>query len=298
MSSPEAPTPALRGVSSTSRKLPPGAWDTHAHVFGPFERYPLAPDCRYQPPLAPAELHLAALDAAGLDHGVLVHASANGFDNSAVLDAGGRDESRLAVVAVVPEDTSDSELLRLHDAGVRGLRFTETGEVFGAPKPSGTLGLDALRRMAPRLRAAGLHAQIWARCGYVVEARAWLASCGVPLVFDHMGHFDVALGSQHTTFCDFLSFLDEADAWVKLVPTRVTRRRWCDAEDARPFHDALLQSAPDRMLWGSDWPYIAMDKDLPDIGRQIDLFDRWTTDETLRQKVFVTNPGRLYGRAG
>lgn len=287
---------AGRGISAPARALPAGAWDTHAHVFGPFDRYPLAADCRYQPPLGPAPLHLAALDAAGFQHGVLVHASANGFDNSAVLDAARMAPSRIAVVAVVPEDMGDAELERLRDNGVRGLRFTETGESYGAPKPSGTLGLDALQRMAPRLRALGLHAQVWAKCGYLVEARAWLSRCGVSLVFDHMGQFDVSLGPDHATFRSFLSLVGEADAWVKLVPTRVTRQRWCNADDVRPFHDALLQAAPQRMLWGSDWPYIAMDKDLPDIGRQIDLFDCWTPDDALRRKVLVDNPRALYER--
>jgi predicted TIM-barrel fold metal-dependent hydrolase len=284
-------------VSSPSRPLPAGAWDTHAHVFGPFDRYPLAADCRYQPPLGPAELHLAALDAAGFAHGVLVHASANGFDNSAVLDAARAARSRLAVVAVVREETSDTELARMRQDGVCALRFTETGPVFGAPKPSGTLGLDALQRMAPRLRALGLHAQIWARCEHIADAASWLAGCGVPLVFDHMGQFDVSLGAGHASFRSFLSLLGDTDAWVKLIATRVTRQRWCEADDVRPFHDALLQTVPDRALWGSDWPYIALDTDLPDIGRQIDLFDRWTPDEGLRRKVYVENPARLYGRA-
>jgi 2-pyrone-4,6-dicarboxylate lactonase len=296
MPNPETLQPVVRGASSPARPLPAGAWDTHAHVFGPFDRYPLAADCRYQPPLGPADWHRAAQHAAGFQRGVLVHASANGFDNSAVLDAARLAPSRIAVVAVVQEDMSDAELARLRDEGVCGLRFTENGETLGAPKPSGTLGLDALKRMAPRLRELGLHAQVWAKCAYIVESRSWLSTCGVPLVFDHMGQFDVSLGSEHATFLDFLSLVDETDAWVKLTSTRVTRQRWCEADDARPFHEALLQKAPARMLWGSDWPYIAMDKDLPDIGRQIDLFDRWTADDSLRHQVFVDNPQTLYGR--
>ncbi|HSV83548.1 MAG TPA: amidohydrolase family protein [Ramlibacter sp.] len=292
MPAPEAST--TRGASTPRRPLPAGAWDTHAHVFGPFDRYPLAADCRYQPPLATAASHIAALDAAGFAHGVLVHASANGFDNSAVLDAVAAHPSRLAVIAVFPESVSDEELAAARAAGVRGIRFTETGDRAGAAKPSGTLGLDALERMAPRLQAFGLHAQLWAKCQFVVDARAMLERCGIPLVFDHMGYFDVGLGVDDRCFRSFLDLAGNTASWVKLTPTRVTKQRWNDCSDVRPFHDALLQAAPERMLWGSDWPYIAMDKDLPDMGTQIDLLDAWTADDALRQHIFVDNPRRLY----
>jgi predicted TIM-barrel fold metal-dependent hydrolase len=263
-------------------------------VFGPFDKYPLAADCKYQPPLGPAELHARALDTAGFGHGVLVHASANGFDNRAVLDAVQTLPHRLVAVAVVSESVSDAELLAYREAGVRGIRFTETGDVMGAAKPSGTLGLDALERMAPRLRAFGLHAQLWARCRFIVETRRMLEDCGVPLVFDHMGYFDVSHGPKDAWFRSFLDFASRTDSWVKLVPTRVTKRRWNDCEDVRPFHDALLEAVGTRAMWGSDWPYIAMDNDLPDIGAQIDLFDSWTPDPEVRRRVLVTNPGRLY----
>jgi 2-pyrone-4,6-dicarboxylate lactonase len=290
------PQPAMTRISSPpSQALPVRAWDTHAHVFGPFDRFPLAADCRYQPPFAPCDAHQAMLDTAGFTHGVLVHASANGFDNSGVLHAVALNPSRNLAIAVVPEDIGDSELRRLHEAGVRGLRFTENGEHIGAPKPSGTLGLDALRRMAPRLQELGWHAQIWAKCQFLVDSRSWLESCGIPLVIDHMGMFDVARGVNDAIFQGFLGLVDQGTTWVKLTTTRVTKQRWNDCADVRPFHDALLARAPDRTVWGSDWPYIGMDKDIPDVGHQIDLFDSWTLDADLRQKVFVTNPQALYG---
>lgn len=284
-----------RRASTPRQPVPVGAWDCHAHVFGPFERYPLAPDCKYQPPLATSTSHIAALNAAGFQHGVLVHASANGFDNSGVLDATASHRDRIAAIAVFSEDVTDAQLAAAKAAGVVGIRFTETGEAIGSVKPSGTLGLDALERMAPRLREHGLHAQLWARCRHVVESWPMLERSGLPLVFDHMGYFDVELGVTDATFCTFLDLVRGADAWVKLTTTRVTRQRWNDCTDVRVFHDALLRAAPDRMLWGSDWPYIAMDKDLPDMGAQLDLFDAWIGDVALREQVLVANPARLYG---
>ena len=286
-----------RKATAPRLALPAGAWDTHAHVFGPFDQYPLAPDSRYQPPMAPREAYYSTLDTAGFAHGVLVHASANGFDNRGTLDAVRQHFPRARAIGVVAESSNDSELLSLDGAGVRGLRFTENGERIGAPKPSGTLGLDALQRMAPRLRHLGWHALVWAKCDYIVESMAWLGEIGVPLVLDHMGAFDVTRGVRDSAFQSLLRLLDTGSVWVKLVTTRVTSLRWNDGSDVRPFYDALLTRAPDRMLWGSDWPYIGMDKHLPDVGAQIDLFDKWTGDGALREKVFVSNPKALYGRA-
>jgi len=287
----------LRGVSAPTVPLPAGAWETHAHVFGPFEEFPLAPGCPYAPPLAPRETHAAMLDTAGFSRGVLVHASAAGFDNSATLDAVAHRPERLIAVAVVPEDSSDEELRRLHAAGVRGLRFTEMGETAGGPKPPGVLGLDALQRLAPRLRALGWHAQIWAHCRHLVDCASWLTRCGIPVVIDHMGMFEVERGVQDVVFQSFLDMVATGSVWVKLMPVRITRRRRNDAGDVRPFFDALCEKNARRLLWGSDWPFIALDDDLPTVGQQIDLFDAWS-DGPLRQQVFVTNPAELYGDVG
>ncbi len=284
----------LRGASAPRRPLPPGAWDCHTHVFGPFERYPLMADARYRPPLAPKEMHTAVLTGAGLNRSVVVHASANGFDNSAVVDAVAAAPGRLLAVAVVPESTGSDEFAKLHAAGVRGLRYTETGAQLSQTKVAGILGLADLRRMLPLLKQLGWHAQIWAKCQHLVSASGWLSDCGVPVVLDHMGAFDVNEGLNSADFIGLKNLLNARNIWVKLTSTRITKLRWSDCSDVRPFHDALLEHAPDRMIWGSDWPYIGMDADLPNIGAQIDLFDSWVADETLRSQVFVENARRLY----
>jgi len=294
MSAIEPRAASLRGASSPQRPLPSGAWDCHTHVFGPFDRYPVSPESRYQPPLAPCDVHREVQRQAGFVHCVIVHASANGFDNSGIIDAVAAAPGQRLAVAVVPEDISDRELAKMHQAGVRGLRFTDTGETVGDASAPGALGLRALQRMMPRLKAIGWHAQIWARCRHVVAARDWLLGGGVPVILDHMGTFDVSQGIHDASFTALLDMLGSGSLWVKLTTTRVTRLRWSDASDIRPFHDALIERAPDRMVWGSDWPYIAMDKDLPSIGVQIDLFDAWVNDNALRQRIFVTNPASLY----
>lgn len=290
----DTPAPAARAQPAPSQPLPEGAWDCHAHVFGPFETYPLSPDTRYQPPLGTAAQHLAMLDAAGLAHGVLVHAAATGFDNRCTLDAVAAQPARLSAVAVIPEDAPDAVWEGLRAQGVRGIRFTEMGPTLCAPKSTGTLGLDALRRLAPRLRELGLHANVWARNDYIVQSRDWLVDSGVDLVFDHMGQFDVTLGPDDATFRAFLSLVDDAQAWVKLVTLRVSRQHWSQPDDVRAFHDALVARLPKRLVWGSDWPFISMDKDPPAVGRSLDLLRDWVGDEAVLRGILVDNPKVRY----
>lgn len=289
-------TPPVRGATAPTTPLPAGAWETHSHVFGPFDRYPLIETCPYVPPLAPQDEYMTMLDTAGFRHGVLIHAAATGFDMRATLDAVAQAPERLLCVGVVPEDTSDSDLAELHSSGMRGLRYTEIGESIGGSKPAGVLGFDALRRMAPRLAELGWHAHIWARCRHLAESASWLANCGVNVVIDHMGDFDVTRGVDDGAFQALLDLLSTGSIWIKLTHARVTRLARRDASDVRPYFDTLCRRNPQRLIWGSDWPYIALDDDLPSVGEQIDQFDAWT-DESLRQQVFVDNPQRLYRHA-
>lgn len=284
-------TSIARPVSAPQRPLPTGAWDTHAHVFGPFDRYPILEPRRYEPPLAPATDHLAMLDGAGLARGVLVHSSASGYDNRVTRDAVVASRGRVKGIAVVPPTTSDSVLAQMNEDGFCGVRFTVTGP--RSQQFTGSLDFADLAALAPRLKALGWHAQIWARCEYLVDQAAALASYGIPLVIDHMGYFEPERGVNDRVFQSFLGLLKSGAFWVKMTPVRLTKTdpTWASI---RPFHEAVMAAAPDRVLFGSDWPYISLDKNPPDVGKLVDLFDAWTPDATVRQKVFVDNPRRLY----
>lgn len=287
------PKPAIRPVSPPRQPLPSGAWDTHAHVFGPFERYPVLEARRYDPPLAPAADYLRMLDVMGFARGVLVHASANGYDNRTTGDALTVQPGRVLGVGVVSPETPDAELERMHAQGFRALRFTVTGA--RSQQFAGSLDFADLRAFAPRLKALGWHAQLWVKCDLVVAAAKELQAYGIPIVFDHMGYFEPEKGVADGSFQSFLSMLGDGDFWVKTTPIRLTKTdpTW---QSIRPFHDALVQRAPSRLLWGSDWPYLSMDAKPLDPGHLVDLFDDWTRDAGLRQRVFVDNPRRLYER--
>jgi len=281
-----------RPVSPPLQPLPPGAWDTHAHVFGPFDRFPLLPVRRYNPPFSPVQDHLAMLDTVGFARASLVHSSANGYDNSGTADALAVSGGRTVGVCVVQPDISDADLQRLHDQGFRAIRATETGA--RAAGHAGAASLTDLEALAPRMRALGWHAQLWANCSFTVANADRLAALGLPVVLDHMGYFDAALGVDDATFQALLARMRDGQFWIKLSVVRISKERPL-YNNIRPFHDAVLEANPDRALFGSDWPYISLDEAPPDVGKLVDLFDAWTPDVALRKKVFVENPNALLG---
>ena len=274
-------------------ELPPGAWDCHAHVFGPYERFPLASERSYTPPPAPFEAYIAMLDRMGLDHGVLVHPSAYGLDHLALLDALDRAGTRLRGTAVATAEVTDTELAAMHRKGVRALRFVETS-IAGGQRFSGAVGLDEFPALAPRMKELGWHAQIWTTCDTIVAAAPMLLAHGLPLVLDHMARFDTARGTMDTAFRGVLRLLIEGKVWVKMIPAR-NSTHFPDYNDVRPFHDALVRANSNRLIWGSDWPYLRMGDATPDAGHLLDLHHAWCRDETLCRKILVDNPARLYG---
>ncbi|RQM43954.1 hypothetical protein EHZ19_31395 [Paraburkholderia bannensis] len=274
--------------------LPRGACDTHAHVFGPYDQFPLADPRPYTPAPAPKEQYFATLDAMGFDRGVLVHGGAHGWDLSAMLDAIASAPDRLKGVGVVPADTEAAELEKLYAAGVRGLRFTEVAGPSATQNFAGRVGLDALHRLAPAMRRLGWHAVIWANAS-VFEAQAdTLRQLELPIVIDHLGYFDVSKGVNDPAFKAVLSLVEDGVAWIKLTAFRNSKRQ-PELDDVRPFHQALVEANPERLLWGSDWPFLGMNAWRPDPAGLLNLFDQWVDDDALRQRVLVTNPAILYG---
>lgn len=280
-----------RPVSKPMKPLPTGAWDCHAHVFGPYDRYPLMENPPYQPPLSPCSDYLNMLDTAGFARGVLVHPSANAWDNSTTLDAVQTNWPRLRGVAVLPANVSDSELQRHDRGGLRGVRITDHGHASGKP---GTLAMTDIETLAPRFREIGWHFQIWATQALIAEYFEKLKATRVPVIFDHMAFCDVGRGVDDAGFKRFLSMMKDSNFWIKLTPGRVSKA-YPDFDEVRPFHDAYVENLPDRVVFGSDWAFIGNDATLPDVGKMVDLFDRWTPDAALRSKIFVSNPDKFYG---
>lgn len=283
-----------RDVTRPKVPPPPDACDTHAHVFGLASRFPYADDRSYTPPDAPLEKYLGMLDRIGFARGVLVQGSAHGRDNSAMLDALERRPDRLRGVAVADVDVSPAELRKWAGLGVRGLRFNHFFR-DGQLHYRGGVPLTAAQSLAPIMTELGWHLQLWIDVKDLPATIPVLKSLGLPVVVDHMGRTDARAGTQKEGFQSLLRAVGDGWCWAKLSGAHRISRDAPDYADARPFHDALVRANPERLVWGGDWPHPRIEGEMPDAGHLFELFQAWTPDETIRQRVLVTNPAKLYG---
>jgi 2-pyrone-4,6-dicarboxylate lactonase len=288
--------PQPKPPTTPRHRLPAGACDCHAHVFGPFDRYPLGAGVAYLPPLTPGSAYLGMLDAVGVSRGVLVQPSSYGLENRGVIDAVSAAPARLRGIGVLDETVADRTLEDMHAKGIRGLRFTEMPNPSGPGRYPGAIGTDQLVRLAPRLKALGWHAQIWSPSAFIAEQHKALAKLGLPLVFDHMGMPNAAQGPKDPGFAALLGLVRDGAAWAKLSLCRVSQNL-PDYPDARPLHEALITASAERVLWASDWPHVRMGDRAPNVGHLVDLFGEWVPDAALVRKILVDNPAALYGFA-
>ena len=273
-------------------------WDCHAHLFGPYERFPLAANRNQTPPEALEPQYLALLARLGLSHGVLVHPSAYGEDHRLLFHALAAHANLRGVIVARPETLRELNGSRhgsrpdksLRDLGLRGARFSHRSGA-GANFP-GSASFDDLLASVTILADAGLHAELWTDCKALPDIAARLRELPFPLVIDHMGGFDVAAGIDEPGFRCLLSLLEDGQAWVKLCAYR-NLLGVADFELGLPFHQAMLQANPDRLVWGSDWPHLRVTP-VPDAAQLLDVLERWTADAALTSRILLTNPAALY----
>jgi 2-pyrone-4,6-dicarboxylate lactonase len=276
---------------------PEGAWDTHAHIFGPAERFPYTAGRGYTPPDAPVEKYIALLDRLGFAHGVIVQGNAHGYDNRVVLDALARFPQRFRGVAITDTRATPDELRAWHKLGLRGLRF----HLFSAAGKPGYLrgvGLDVFETFRPVMRDLGLIMQVWCDWQLLRDVAGTLREISreMPVVIDHMLNIPAERGVDDPGFQALLHLVGEGDAYAKLSAPYRLSAQFPDYADARPFHDALLRANPERLLWGTDWPHPSIDAAvMPDDGHLADLLHQWTPDAEMRRLILVETPARLFG---
>ena len=270
---------------------PPDACDAHFHVFGPHDRFRPTATPLYALPDATPQVAATLRKTLGLTRGLLVQPAPYGSNPDAMLSAIAAAPDTLRGVAVADPGIDTGTLERWRRAGIVGLRFVEMRAPDGSRYP-GSVGFDAIAVLAPRMRAAGLHAQLWARAGDLAEWLPHLLRSKVPLVLDHMACPDPLHGPNAAAFKSIRARLADSDVWAKLTICRVSQRPGHD--DARAFHDALIAAAPERVVWGSDWPYVRMNP-APDAGQMLDLLRSWVPDPAQCSRILVDNPARLYG---
>lgn len=268
---------------------PPNACDAHCHIFGPADKFPFSDDRTYTPPDAGFEDFVALQDRLGLSRAVFIQASCHGTDNRAMVDAMERGKGRFAGVAMVDENFSEAEIGKLHDVGVRGTRFNFVAHLGGAPD------LDTeFWPVVERVAKFNWHIVLHFDAKDLPQYAELLDRMPVPYLIDHMARVDASKGLDQEPFQYLLNLLKDERAWVKISGAeRITKDGVPPYDDVVPYVQALIAAAPERVLWGTDWPHPNV-RAMPDDGDLVDLLTAYAPDEQLRNQILVENPTRLY----
>lgn len=267
---------------------PPLACDAHCHIFGPGHRFPYAADRAYTPPDSGIEDFEVLQERLGLSRAVFVQASCHGTDNAAMIDATARGNGRYAGVAMIDDSFTESQIGALHDAGVRGTRFNFVAHLGGAPE------LGEFWRIVERVAGFGWHIVLHFDAKDLPAYASLLDELPTPYVIDHMARVDATKGLDQEPFQQLLELLRDERAWVKISGAeRLTEGGAPPYDDVVPFARALIAAAPDRVLWGTDWPHPNV-RHMPDDGDLVDLLAQFAPDEATRNRILVDNPTRLY----
>jgi 2-pyrone-4,6-dicarboxylate lactonase len=276
---------------------PPGAVDAHCHVFGPGDEFPFASERKYTPCDASKQQLFALRDHLGFERNVIVQATCHGTDNRALVDALRASRDRARGVATVGAGVTDDELRSLHEAGVRGTRFNFVRRLVDfTPREVLT---DIARRIAPM----GWHVVVYFEAADLPELWDFFTALPTIVVVDHMGRPDVSQPVDGPQFGLFIRMMEEhTNIWSKVsCPERLslTGPPALDGEhhpyrDVVPFARRLVETFPDRVLWGTDWPHPNLKSHMPDDGLLVDYIPTIATTTTRQHALLVDNPMRLY----
>ena len=281
------PDPQPHGPRSFA--VPPGAVDTHAHVIGLPPDYPLVAGRSYTPPAATPEAYLHMLDATGMSYGVLVQVSVHGVDNRLMLQTLKAQPKRLRGIAVMPLGLPGRAYEEARSAGVVGLRLNV---LYG-----GGIGFDTLEDYGALVKEMGWHLQFLVDTRDLPRLAPRIGRLPVPFVVDHMGHFPVAQVAPDDAAFQTLVSLVRDGGWVKLSGAYRLSESEPPYADTTAYAQRLIEAAPDRCVWGSDWPHVAHWRTMPNVGDLLDTLALWAPHEQQRHKILVSNPARLYGFA-
>ncbi len=268
--------------------MPSGACDCHVHIYD--DRYPLAASATFKPPPAPVSAYREMQRKLGLERAVLVQPTGYGFDNRCLLDALAQFGEAARGVVVVPQDIGDAELQRLHESGVRGVRFML---LAGA---GGLLPWDALEPMAARIAPLDWHIDLQLDGRELPQHQAMIDRLPGNVVLDHTGKFLKPVPTDDPAFKALQSVLDTQGRWVKLAaPYETSRIGPPGYDDVSTLARALVASHPDRCLWASNWPHPNRDPRPDDEALLSLLTTDWAPDEGVRAGILMSNPAKAYG---
>ena len=269
-------------------KALPKACDAHCHVFGPHELFPYSDKASYWPPDADKQALKRLHDKLGIERAVLVQASCHGTDNRAMLDAIKSSNGAYRGVCIANDSFTENDFQNLHDGGVRGVRFNFVKHLGGAPN------LDSMKTVLQRVKPLGWHLVIHVNAEDVITYAEFFDAIDMDIVVDHMGRVPTTEGVGQQAYKILLERMQRDNWWMKV----------CGSErismgppfyDAVPFAQGFIEVAPDRILWGTDYPHPNIKKHMPNDADLLDLVPLIARDPAIQQRILVDNPARLYG---
>lgn len=266
--------------------LPPGACDAHCHIFGPADRYPYAPGRSYTPHDVPLEALRRLHSHLGIERAVIVHPNCHGTDMRVTLDAIAASAGAYRGVAPADPDITDAGLERLDAGGIRGMRFNFVAHLGGTD-------LALFDRMLGPIAELRWHVVLHLDAQDILVHAERIRRIRVPFVIDHMARVRADAGLEQKPFRMLLELMKNELAWVKVCGAERVSTQGRPFHDAIPFVRALIDAAPERILWGTDFPHPNV-KVMPNDGELVDLFAGCCTDERLRKMILVDNASRLY----
>jgi 2-pyrone-4,6-dicarboxylate lactonase len=268
--------------------LPPLACDAHCHVFGPASKFPYDPKAAYHPPDAPFEGLQRLHSILGIQRAVIVHASCHGADMWATLDGIARSQGAYRGTAIIDASYTEKDFERMHEGGIRGVRFNFVKHLGGRPD------MQFFEKTIQRLKAMDWHLILHLDATDLAEFKDLFRKIPVPMVIDHMGRVVAKDGLHQQPFKVLLEAMRNEKMWVKVTGAERVSSMGPPFTDAVPFARALIEAAPERILWGTDWPHPNV-KWMPNDGDLVDLFAQMAPEPDLQKKILVENPARLYG---
>lgn len=283
--------PFSAGTDRPKTKMPPDACDAHIHIFS--TRFPASAHWKGEPVVdSDVAAYRLFQKRIGTSRAVVVTPSTYGTDNRATLDGVAQMGSSARAVAVVDLDISEGELKNMAAQGAVGIRVN-----FVTPQSWGLTTAERLEAMARKVQPLGWHVQVYMTGDQIADLESVLARLPTPLVIDHLARLPPDQGVNHRAFATVRRLFDGGKTWMKLSGAYLNTASGPPAyADASAVAKAFARAAPERMVWGSDWPHRG-EKHMPDDANLFDLLARWAPDEGARHKILVDNPAQLYGFA-
>jgi 2-pyrone-4,6-dicarboxylate lactonase len=269
--------------------VPKGACDSHCHIYGPFDRFPLPPDRTFTPNEAPETALRRLHDHHGFDRAVIVQSQGHGLDHEPLLDALTTGGGRYRGVALIGPNTGQDILARFDAAGICGIRFNFMAHLGGNPD------LDTVRATIALVQPYNWHIAIHVADNGLVETEDFIRSIRAPVVIDHMARPGIAEGPNGPAMTTLRSLLDTGRIWVKVRSADRLSKFGAPFSDVVPLARSLVEHAPERILWGSDWPHVNLHGPMPDDGDLVDFIGEIAPAEHTRHLILAENPREFFG---